>query len=438
MSRIKKSSKKKYYRSRGTIAVIGLGYVGLPLACIAAEKGYKVIGVAKNKAKIELINNGQSPIADRQLKSWLKNVSINASSDYNLVQKAKIIIVSVPTPVDEFYNPDLRPLKSACESIRKNLKKGQLVVIESTVNPGICEEVVKPILEKSKLVAGRDFYLSHCPERINPGDKRWNVKNIPRVVGALTKKGLKKTINFYNNIIEAPLKPMKGLKEAEATKIIENSFRDVNIAFVNEMAKSFDRLGIDVLDVIEGASTKPFAFIPHYPSCGVGGHCIPVDPHYLIKRAKRSGFDHEFLKLARSINNSMPEYTVDLLANALNSIKHTVQGARVGLLGVAYKANVADVRESPAFEIQKLLLELGARLFIYDPYVEQYNNTKSLNELLLKSECLILITNHNLFITKLTPKLLKDSNISVIIDGKNALDKKAIKAKGIVYKGIGR
>jgi nucleotide sugar dehydrogenase len=231
--------------------------------------------------------------------------------------------------------------------------------------------------------------------------------------------------------------PMKSIREAEAVKIMENSFRDINLAFVNELAKSFDILDIDIVDVIKGASTKPFAFMPHWPSRGVGGHCIPVDPFYLIERAKASGFDHEFLKIARKVNNSMPEYTVELLQDALNKVKMPLNGTAVGLMGVSYKANIADLRESPALKIIKHLKRHNADVLVFDPYTEKHSTVKTLEELLEKSDALILATNHKEFI-EADPALFKKHGIKVIIDGMNCLDKEAIEKHGIIYKGIGR
>jgi nucleotide sugar dehydrogenase len=343
----------------------------------------------------------------------------------------------VPTPVDEKHYPDLRPVIEATKLVAKNLKKGALLVLESTVNPGVSEEIVKPLIEKAGYKIGKDVFIAHCPERINPGDKKWNVTNIPRVVGSFDRIGLKKAVDFYKSIVDGEIRPMKSIREAEAVKIVENSFRDINIAFVNELAKSFDKLDIDVKDVILGASTKPFAFMPHFPSCGVGGHCIPVDPYYLIERAKQSGFDHEFLKVARKINNSMPSYTVELLQHALNEIKMPIKGTGIGILGVAYKANVDDVRESPSVKIIKLLEKRGADNFIFDPHILERSNVKSLEELLKKSKAIVLVTDHDEF-KSLSPEILKRYGIKVVIDGKNCLDKNAILKSGIIYKGIGR
>jgi len=435
----KNTGKRKVKKSKKIVTIVGLGYVGLPLACLCAEKGYKTFGIARNRKNINMINNGENPLHDDQsLNEIIATKAIQAGKDFNCVARSDIIIICVPTPVDEFHNPDLTPVESASKNVAKYLKKGQLVVIESTINPGVCEEVVKPILEKiSALQAGKDFYLAHCPERINPGDPKWNVGNIPRVVGALSQKGLSLVLKLYRSILKADIRPMKSIKEAEAAKIVENSFRDVNIAFVNELARSFDKLGIDVYDVIQGAATKPFAFMPHYPSIGVGGHCIPVDPYYLIERAKLVGFDHEFLKLAREINNRMPYYVVKALQRNLNLLKLPVKGTAIGVLGLSYKADIGDLRESPSKKVIEYLEDLEADVYVYDPYFLELSTEKNLNLLLKKVEAIILATNHKEFI-ELDLKKLKKNKIKIVIDGKNCLDKNAIQKMGIIYKGVGR
>lgn len=424
-------------KNKQAVCVIGLGYVGLPLAVQSALKGYKVYGLDRDKEKIKKIKSGKTPIKEEFLELNLPKVKIEATDDPKVIKNSNIVLVCVPTPVDRKYFPDLEPVKNAVRDIVKNLKKGQLVAIESTINPGVCEEVIEPIFAEAGYKIGKDYYMAHCPERINPGDPKWTVVNIPRVLGSFDKKGLKMALDFYQSILEGKIKPMNSIREAEAVKIVENSFRDINIAFVNELAKSFDKMGIDVVEVIKGASTKPFAFMPHWPSCGVGGHCIPVDPYYLIERAKLSGFDHEFLKNSRKINNSMPEYTVELLQDALNKIKIPMKGAKIGLLGVSYKANVADLRESPALEIIKLIKKHEAGLNIFDPHTLQKSTVKNLEELLRKSDAIVLATDHKEF-KEINPKVFKKYKIKVIIDGKNCLDKEAIKKLGIIYKGIGR
>jgi nucleotide sugar dehydrogenase len=425
-------------KTKQTVAVIGLGYVGLPLAVRAVERGYDVVGIARNQEKIDMINRGISPIEDAGLSADMKLYKVKATSDQKAIAKADIILLCIPTPVDEFHNPDLTPVKEASEMAAAHAKKGALVVLESTVNPGVSEEIIRPIFEQHGFTVGKDIFIAHCPERINPGDEKWTVKNIPRVVGSFDKKGLDLALAFYRTIVDGEIRPMKSIREAEAVKIVENSFRDINIAFVNELAKSFDVLDIDVKDVILGAATKPFSFLAHFPSCGVGGHCIPVDPYYLIERAKQSGFDHQFLKIAREINNSMPDYTVELLQDGLNLLKMPLNGTRVGVLGIAYKANIDDVRESPSFEIIKKLKEHKAVVETFDPHVLKMSTQKSLASLLKKCDALILATNHREFVESLTPEFLTKNGIKAIIDGKNCLDKNAFRKSAVYYKGIGR
>lgn len=424
-----------------TVTVIGIGYVGLPLACVIAKNGYRAFGLDINKKAVNSVNQKKSPFKDEFVSKLLPKIKLTATTDPKILKNTNIVIICVPTPVDEKSLPVFKPLEGAVKSILDNFKKGILVVVESTINPGVCEEILLPLFEEKGYKVGKDFFLAHCPERVNPGDPKWNVSNLPRCVGGVTKKCLDKTVKFYRSIIDAPITPMKSIKEAEATKTIENAFRDVNIAFVNELAKSFDKMGIDLIDVIKGASGK-FSFMPHWPSCGVGGHCIPVDPYYLIEKARNVGFEHDFLKLARRINNSMPHYTVKILAKELNEIKKAVNGARVGILGVSYKANVDDIRDAPFFRIKKELEEKKAKIEVFDPYVAKESTVKSLHELLRKSEVLLLVTNHKEF-EKVTPRLCRKNGIKVIIDGRSfygssIADKEVFLKAGIRYKGIGR
>lgn len=420
------------------ISVIGLGYVGLPLACaIARTNKYEVVGFDLNESKVNSIKNKICPIDDVQCEKDLQELSFEVSTDMSILQNCDVFIVCVPTPVLDDYMPDLTPVKSATEIVAKFIRKGDSIIIESTINPGVCDEIVAPLLEElTGMKAGTDFDVAHCPERINPGDPKWNVYNIPRNIGSTSPEATAKLAELYRSVINATINEMPDLKTAEATKIIENTFRDINIAFVNELAKSFDVLGIDLKKVIEGASNKPFAFMPHFPSCGVGGHCIPVDPYYLIERAKQSGFDHKFLKLAREINNSMPAYTIELLGDALNTYKKTINGTKIGLLGMSYKANVGDLRESPAIELKAILLEKGAELEVFDPYFPEYSTVASLEELLQKVDAIVLATDHNEF-KQISGGMLKSNNVQVVIDGKNCLDRDGIKSAGVHYKGIG-
>lgn len=416
---------------------MGLGYVGFPLAVLCSVKGYEVWGYAKDKNKLRRIEKMENIVREEYLDKFLSKAKINIVRKKNQMKKCDIFIIAVPTPVDEKYYPDLSFVESACGTVARSMKKGALVIMESTINPGVCEEVVKPIFEKAGHIIGKDVFISHCPERINPGDPKWNVTNIPRVVGSFDKEGLRRSIEFYESILDAEVIPMKNIREAEAVKIMENSFRDVNIAFVNELAKSFDLMGIDVVNVIRGASTKPFAFMPHWPSRGVGGHCIPVDPYYLIEKAKEHDFDHRFLRIARSINNSMPGYTVELLQDLLNQIKRPFKNTNIGILGVSYKADVGDLRESPALKIIEKLKGHEANLYIFDPYLPDQSNISGINELLKKSEAIMLLTNHKEFL-EIPPEDFKKHGIRAIIDGMNCLDKEKIAKLGILYKGIGR
>lgn len=420
-----------------TVTVVGIGYVGLPLACVIAKKGYKTYGLDLNKEAVNKVNQKKSPFKDEFVSKLLPQVNLEATTDPKVLKNTDIAVICVPTPVDEKSLPVFKPLIGAVKSIVSNFKKGILVVVESTINPGVCEEIVLPLFEEKGLKVGKDFYLAHCPERINPGDPKWNVVNINRCVGGVTRKCLDKTVSFYRSVIKGKITPMKSIKEAEATKTIENAFRDVNIAFVNELAKSFDKMDIDLADVIKGASSKPFGFMPHWPSRGVGGHCIPVDPYYLIEKARKVGFEHDFLKLARRINNSMPHYTVKTLAKELNEVGRAVNGARIGILGASYKANVDDMRDSPYFHIKKEILERRGKVEVFDPYVERESTVKDLKGLLKKSEALVLVTDHRDF-QKVTPGVCRKNGIKVVIDGMNFLDKEGFIKAGIRYKGIGR
>jgi len=421
-----------------TVSVIGLGYVGLPLAVRAKERGYDVIGFDVDEKKIGLLKKGQRTFKDAFLEENLLKYPFKATSNPKDLASADIHIICVPTPVDKQHHPDLGPVIGATETVASNTRKGALVILESTVNPYVSEEVVRPIFEKHGFTVGKDIFISHCPERINPGDIKWNVTNIPRVVGSFEKKGLEMSLQFYRSIVDAEIRPMKNIREAEAVKILENSFRNINIAFVNEIARSFDKMGIDVKDVIDGAATKPFAFMKHYPSCGVGGHCIPVDPHYLVERAKESGFNHRFLKLAIETNDNMPEYTVERLQDALNENKTAMKGTVVGVLGLAYKANVDDMRESPAFEVIEHLKSHYCKVETFDPHIKELSSVKTLDGILKKSQALVLTTDHREFKDVLTPALLKKYGIKVIVDGKNCLEREAFLKAGIIYKGIGR
>jgi nucleotide sugar dehydrogenase len=420
------------------VAVVGLGYVGLPLALLAESKNFDVIGLEKSKDKLNQLKNKISVIDDALVEKQIAASAIHFTNDPAEVSEAEIVIVCVPTPVDPDKNPDLSLVTGAVSDVIKHMKPGRLLVIESTINPGVCDEVIIPLIESgSDHIVGKTIYVAHCPERINPGDKKWNVANINRVVGADSEKGLDLAYDFYSHLVDAEIKKMGSLKEAEAVKIVENSFRDINIAFVNELAMSFSRLGINLKNVIDGAATKPFAFMPHYPGIGVGGHCIPVDPYYLIEYAKIKGFDHKFLSLARSINENMPVYSVELVEQAMK--KNTDRGlkeARVVVLGLSYKPNVADDRESPAYTVISELEKRGAIVTKFDPNLPAKSDAHTLSAAFENQDAAILVTSHREF------KDLSSTDVeglSVFFDGRNFFSKQRelFEKNNVTYVGVG-
>lgn len=407
------------------ICVIGLGYVGFPLAVQAAVKGCKVIGVDKNDAILEKVRSRHYFLEDPFVADNINSVSIEVSKE---VISSEAYIICVPTPVSNYSDPDLSFVRAASEAVSKVIDDGQLVVIESTINPGVSEEVVAPILE----VSGKEFLLAHCPERINPGDPKWSVANIPRVVGGINRESTKKAAELYKKIIDAEVMELTEIAAAESTKILENTFRDVNIAFINEMAKSFHKLGIDISEVIRGASTKPFGFLPHYPGVGVGGHCIAVDPWYMIERGKQVGFDHVFLKQARKINAEMPDFTVQLLQDGLNECGLPVKGTKIAVLGISYKPNIKDDRESPAFPVIALLKAKGAEVIVYDPHYPEMSDADSFLGALSGADAAVIITAHTEFLDESCY-----ANLNLVVDGRNCLNKDFFNDKDVKYSGIG-
>jgi UDP-N-acetyl-D-glucosamine dehydrogenase len=420
------------------ISVIGLGYVGLPLALAIEKSGkYDVVGLDISKEQVKKIKNKECPITDEIAEKELKELDLHATTDEKEIKGSDYYIICVPTPVLDNYTPDYTPVISAGKTVAKYLSKGETVILESTVNPGTCEEILLPVLEEgSGMKAGKDFNIAMCPERINPGDPKWNVYNIPRNLGSLIPEKTKEVADFYRDFLDAEVNEVSSLKIAEATKIVENAFRDINIAYVNELAKSFDAMGIDLIETLKGASNKPFSFMAHWPGRGVGGHCIAVDPYYLIKRAAQSGFNHKLLKMAREVNNSMPEYTVERLQEALNEVERPIKGTKVLLLGLSYKSNIADLRESPCLEILDILKSKGADVLVYDPFVLDISNVKTLKEGLEDCEAVVLGTYHDKF-GDLTKEITKRKNIKTVVDGMNRLDRGELEGKGIVYRGIG-
>jgi UDP-N-acetyl-D-glucosamine dehydrogenase len=412
-----------------TITIIGLGYVGLPLALLAATKFQNCKGVDISEQRVREINDRTVTINDFFAANLLRGTSLEVSTK---VETSDIYVVCVPTPVNERNEPDLSPVLSALDLIKPVLKDNQLIIVESTIYPGMCEDVIAPYLSNSH----KNFLLAHCPERVNPGDPHWHVGNIPRVVGGIDDDAASMAFDFYSALIDANVKKLNSIRSAEATKVLENIFRDVNIALMNEMAQAFYRMDIDVVEVIQAASTKPFAFMPHWPGVGVGGHCIAVDPYYMIEKGRQAGFDHEFLKLARKINSNMPIYTVNLLQNALNQLGMPTQGVKVGVYGLSYKANIGDVRESPSLDvIKKLKTEKKAAVKAFDPYILSDSDVKSIDELIEWADALLVCTAHNEILEYPIQKLAK---LKLVVDGRNCLDPESIKSLGVKYKGIGR
>jgi len=422
------------------ISVLGLGYVGYPLLLAIANKtDYEVVGFDPNEKAVKAINEGKSPVVDDTLDDDVKvSVPLKASTDTKILEDSDVFIVCVPTPVTKDYEPDYSYVISASQTCAKYLKKGGIIVVESTVNPGTCEEVIEPaIAEIADLKMGKDYDIVHAPERINPGDASNNVYSLPRNVGGSRVEAAEKIKEIYDHFISADVKVVSNLKVAEASKIIENSFRDLNIAFVNELAKSFDAMGIDLIETIEAASSK-FSFMPHWPGPGVGGHCIAVDPYYLIKRAAKSGFNHRLLKEARNINNSMPEYTIHKLSLLLNKIEKPIKNSKIVLLGLSYKPGVGDMRESPSIVVKKLLEDLEANIVIFDPYLPGFSTAKDLDEAVKDADAVLHLTAHEEFINKLKPSYLKEMDVKTVLDARNKLDKDGIMEAGIPFTGIGK
>ncbi|MER6003882.1 nucleotide sugar dehydrogenase [Nonomuraea angiospora] len=355
------------------LAVIGLGYVGMPLAKEAVAAGLRVVGLDVDPAKVDALNAGQSYIddlADADLEHMLAN-GFSATLDETVLARSNTIVICVPTPLDEDHRPDLSAVEGATKAVGRNLSKGTLVVLESTTWPGTTDEVARPLLESSGLVAGEDFHLAFSPERIDPGNPKFGLRNTPKVVGGYTPPCRDRATAFYGQFIEQVV-PVSGTREAEMAKLLENTYRHVNIALVNEMAIFCDELGINLWESIEAAATKPFGFQKFLPGPGVGGHCIPVDPSYLSYTVRKLGYPFRFVELAQEINERMPSYVVARVQRLLNRHKKAVNGARVVMLGVTYKPDIADERETPALPVARALLELGAELSFADPYVKEW------------------------------------------------------------------
>ncbi len=407
------------------VGIVGLGYVGLPLSVAFAEAGFRTIGLDVNPTVVDGVNNGRSHILDitsERLEVLTTPGILEATDDFERLAEADAIVICVPTPLSKTDDPDMSYILSATEAVREHLRPGQLVILESTTYPGTTREMVLPMLEETGLVAGSDFWLAFSPERVDPGNADWHIVNTPKIVGGLSPECHSLAVALFGEALETIVE-VSSPEAAELAKILENTFRAVNIGLVNEMAVISDRLGIDVWEVIEAAATKPYGFMKFFPGPGLGGHCIPVDPHFLAWKMKTLHYRTRFIELAAEINAEMPRYVVERVTEAMNRVRKSLNGSRVLLLGMSYKPDVEDVRESPAFDIAQLLMQRGANIEYHDPYVPQVSfedqmlKSQDLSaELLASVDVVVITTDHSSvdygFVTE---------HASIVVDPRNAI-----------------
>jgi UDP-N-acetyl-D-glucosamine dehydrogenase len=406
------------------VCVIGLGYVGLPLAVELADAGYCVIGLDVDEERVGQLNEGVSYISDvpsSRLAGLVSAGRLRATADAAVLAEVDVIDICVPTPLRKTRDPDLSYVVGAIEAVARSLKPGQLVILESTTYPGTTEEVVRPMLEEGGLKGGVDFFLAFSPERVDPANPQFNTRNIPKVVGGTDEVSTNLARAFYGSFVDTVV-PVSSTRVAEMVKLLENTFRAVNIGLANEMALMCRNLDIDVWEVIDAAKTKPFGFMPFYPGPGLGGHCIPVDPHYLSWKARQNGFEARFIELASYVNASMPAYVVERVAAALNSQRKAINGSRIHVFGVSYKRDVGDLRESPALSILDSLAAKGARLSYTDPFVPELRHgdleLASVSEtdvLSSGTDCAVICTDHSTF------DYAAMVSLPLIVDTRNAL-----------------
>lgn len=426
------SLKGKIRNRTARVGVIGLGYVGLPLAVEFAKKGFAVTGFEVDRSKSDEINAGRSYILDvktEEVRACVETGRLRATTDMSSLSDMDVIDICVPTPLRKTKDPDLSYVVQAVDAVRENLKRGQLVILESTTYPGTTDEVVQPALEENGLRAGTDFSLAFSPERVDPGNLDFETRTIPKVVGGFDSQSTELASDLYSSIVDTVV-PVSSTRVAEMVKLLENTFRAVNIGLVNEIALMAHRMDIDVWEVIDAAGTKPFGFMPFYPGPGLGGHCIPIDPFYLSWKARQSGFECRFIELAGQVNASMPSYVVERIGEALNTAKKSVNGSRIHVFGVAYKRDVSDMRESPALDVLELLSRRGATLSYTDPFVPslQHGSIDLISVPEGQSgegiDCAVICTNHGVFdyasIVKQFP---------IVVDTRNAL--KGIEATNV-------
>lgn len=419
---------------KAKIGIIGLGYVGLPLAVEIAKCGFSIIGIDIDSRRVREVNRGMSAIGDvdsQTLRKLVKNGKIKATTDHRKLKFCDIIIICVPTPVDVNKEPNLEPVINSTREIKKTLRKGQLIILKSTTYPETTEKVVQPILDERGLRVGRDYFLAFCPERIDPGNKRFGVLNTPTVIGGVTKKCTRLTTLFYKQFMNK-VHPVSSPRAAEMTKLLENTFRNVNIALVNEFAQLCERMGsIDIWEVIEAAKTKPFGYMPFYPGPGVGGHCIPIDPYYLSWKAREYDFHTVFIELSARINEDMPYFIVNKTINALSESGVCPSTARVLLLGMAFKKDISDLRDSPAIKVYHIIKPMVGVVKYNDPHVPEFStNGKKITSVSLnahelkKYDAVVILTNHSAYDYDFIAK-----HARLIVDTRNAITKKSKKVR---------
>jgi UDP-N-acetyl-D-glucosamine dehydrogenase len=407
------------------VSVIGLGYVGLSLAVELAKAGLVVRGIDLDLERVSLLNQGESYLVDVPtdvLASLVSDGRLTASTVFDEAATADVLIICVPTPLRKTKEPDISFILSALESLVPHLRPGQLMVLESTTYPGTTEEVVQPRLEATGLTIGRDFFLAFSPERVDPGNKRFTTANIPKVVGGVSPACTQLAAALYRRVTTSVFE-VSSPRVAETAKLLENTFRSVNIALANELAFACRKIGVDPWEVIDAAATKPFGFMPFYPGPGIGGHCIPVDPLYLSWKVRLTGYEAQFIALADEINRAMPEHVVNLVGDALNERSRAIKGASVLVLGVTYKADVNDVRESPALEIIEMLVHKGAQVSYADPFTPQFNShgakftaVELTPDAVAAADCVLILTSHSVF-----DYAMISDRARLVVDTRNAM-----------------
>lgn len=425
---------KKIENKEIVVGVVGLGYVGLPLAVEKAKAGFKTIGFDVQKTKVDMVNEGHNyigDVVDSDLKKIIEEGMLTATTDFSFVRDVDFIAICVPTPLDKHQQPDISYVRSSAEAIAKHLKKGTMVVLESTTYPGTTEELLKPILESSGLKCGEDFYLGFSPERVDPGNKQFKTKNTPKVVGAIGDDAREVIASMYRAVLEGDVYEVSSPAVAEMEKILENTYRNINIGLANEMAILCNKMGIDYWEVVDAAKTKPYGFQAFYPGPGLGGHCIPLDPYYLSWKAREYGFHTSMIESSMMVNDRMPEYCVERAMAILNRHKKALNGSKVLVLGVAYKNDIDDYRESPAIRVIDELKKAGADVDFYDPWIAEYKDKgeihrgiEGIDEKIIAAYDIVVITASH---SNVDYDMIQ-ANAKAIFDTRNAM--KDIKTRG--------